>query len=479
MKNSHSRALGLRLNDSIPNRSLPVAARIPFTEPRPPGSGCRCAQNLAATALAVAAIATIGGFPGIAAGNPGPVKVEIRKENGQFRLYRGGQPYFIKGAVYSVDAGGKYPIADLAARGANSVRAGDLRTLDEAQKLGMTVLVNLPMRMESAQKFDYSNEQAVREQFENVKKRVLEWKDHPAVLMWAIGNELSVGYTNRKVWNAVNDVARFIHEVDPNHPALTVIGDGFAHNNGDIKEIRERAPDLDLLGVNFYKGVEEVPAMLTAEGWEKPYVITEWGPSGDWQMPRTAWNAAIEETSTEKAERYLERYRNTMLKDTGRCLGSYVFIWRWRHERTQTWYGMFLESGERTEAVNVMQYVWSGQWPANRAPRVEELAIDGKAAGDNVYVKPGSEHTAAVKVSDPDGDPVALRWEVLAEVPRAGYAGTGETRSKPMPELIGKTGAGGMTFTAPSQEGAYRVFVFAVDGQGNGATANIPFFVKP
>ncbi len=30
----------------------------------------------------------------------GGVKVEIRKENGCFRLCRGGRPYFIKGAVY-------------------------------------------------------------------------------------------------------------------------------------------------------------------------------------------------------------------------------------------------------------------------------------------------------------------------------------------------------------------------------------------
>ena len=66
--------------------------------------------------------------------------------------------------------------------------------LDEAQRLGMSVLVNIPMRMESADKFDYNDEQAVRQQFEQAKKRVLEFKDHPAVLMWAVGNELSVGY---------------------------------------------------------------------------------------------------------------------------------------------------------------------------------------------------------------------------------------------------------------------------------------------
>jgi hypothetical protein len=408
----------------------------------------------------------------------GPVKVEIRKENGCFRLYRGGRPYFIKGAVYGEDPNGKFPMKDLAARGANSVRSSGARILDEAQRLGMTVLVNLPMRMESVHKFNYSDPEAVRRQFEEMKKRVMEFKDHPAVLMWAVGNELSVDYKDRNVWNAVNDVAKMIHELDPNHPALTVVGDG-SLDGGDIKEIQRRAPDLDLLGINYYKGIEEVPARIRANDWNKPYVVTEWGPSGDWQVQLTEWKASIEETSTEKAQRYLERYQNTILKDTERCLGSYVFIWQWRQERTHTWYGMFLELGERTEAVNVMQYLWTGQWPANRAPRIEELAIDGKLAADSIYLKPGDRHTATLKVRDPEGDPLTIRWEIMPEVARGGYAGMGEKRSKPMPELIQKTDAREIVFAAPEQQGAYRVFVFALDGQGNAATANIPFFVRP
>ena len=410
----------------------------------------------------------------------GPVKVEIRKENGRFRLYRGGQPYFIKGAVFWAEPDGKFPIADIAARGGNSVRTHDPGTIHAAHKLGMTALVNLRMKMEYAHKFDYSDAKAVREQFDSIRQRVLELKDHPAVLMWAIGNELSVRYTNKNVWKAVNDVARFIHEVDPNHPAMTVIGAGFLTRGGyEIKDILERCPDLDLIGINAYGNLEEVPAKLRQEGWQKPYVVTEWGPTGHWQMPKTEWNAEIEETSTEKAGRYLERYRNVMLKDTGRCFGSYAFIWRSRLECTHTWYGMFLETGERTEAVNAMQYLWTGQWPANRAPRVEPLTIDGRGARDNIYLKPGSEHTAAVQVADPDGDPVALRWEIVAEVAKGGYAGMGEKRSTPMPELIRTTGGGRMVFAAPPQQGPYRVFVFAADGHGNGATANIPFFVKP
>ena len=61
---------------------------------------------------------------------------------------------------------------------------------------------------------------------------------------------------------------------------------------------------------------------------------------------------------------------------------------------------------------------------------------------------------------------------------RAGYAGMGERRSQPMPGLIVKANAGKLAFIAPRAEGPYRVFVFVRDGQGNAATANIPFYVK-
>jgi hypothetical protein len=62
-------------------------------------------------------------------------------------------------------------------------------------------------------------------------------------------------------------------------------------------------------------------------------------------------------------------------------------------------YGMFLESGERTEAVNVMQYAWTGRWPANRAPRVEGLRIDGLAAAASVTLKPASAYTVPAVVN--------------------------------------------------------------------------------
>ena len=70
-----------------------------------------------------------------------PIKVEIRNEAGRFQLYRGGRHYLIKGAVYVGDQDGRFPLKDLADRGANSIRAGaNTRTLDEAHRLGLDTI---------------------------------------------------------------------------------------------------------------------------------------------------------------------------------------------------------------------------------------------------------------------------------------------------------------------------------------------------
>ncbi len=126
-----------------------------------------------------------------------------------------------------------------------------------------------------------------------------------------------------------------------------------------------------------------------------------------------------------------------------------------------------------------MQYLWTGQLPANRAPRIEDFRIGGQAARDNVYLKPGSLHTATLKAEDPEGDRLTFQWEIVPEVPRGGYAGAGERRPASIRELIQKAGGHQLIFTAPGMPWPYRVFFYVFDSQGNAATANIPFFVKP
>lgn len=403
----------------------------------------------------------------------GPVTVEIRAEDGGFQLYRAGEPYYIKGV------GGQSRLDKAVEYGANSVRtwgAGEaINTLDKAHAKGLTVVFGLWVGVER-QGFDYNDGKAVKAQLEAFTEVVKKYKDHPAILMWGIGNENDLFYSDFKVWNAINDIAKMIHEVDPHHPTMTVTA---GLDVAEVQLIQERAPHIDVLGVNTYAGLIGIDKEMRSFGWEKPYVIAEWGPSGHWEVPKTDWGVPIEQTSREKAASYKKRYEQGIARDGEMCIGSYVFLWGQKQETTPTWYGVFLEDGTETEVTDVLQYVWSGKYPENRAPTLLDITIDGQGRYESVYVEPGRYYELEVKAEDPDGDPLSYRWEMLPESQDIKSGGDKESRPEPIDfkrKDYSKHGA--VTFKAPRQEGPYRLFGYVSDGKGKAAVANIPFYVK-
>lgn len=408
----------------------------------------------------------------VCAQNVTPVKVEIKKIDGAYKLFRGGQPYFIKGA------GGTNYMERLAQYGGNSIRTWDSRSgedvLNKAEKLGLTVTMGLNVARER-HGFNYDDTVAVKQQLEKLRDQVRKYKSYPALLIWGIGNELNLDYKNPKVWDAVNEIAKMIHEEDPNHLTTTMLA---GVNKKEIDFIKERCPQLDLISVQVYGGLAGVPQQLRNTGWDGPYMVTEWGPTGHWEGLQTSWKASIEETSSEKAAVYKSRYEYSIDRDKEKCLGSYVFLWGQKQERTPTWYGLFTEKGEESEVVDVMQFLWSGKWPQNQAPHIYSFQIDNKKVTDNIMLKPGSNYDVLATAFDPNNDKLNYRWELLEEATKLGQGGDHEDRPATVENSIINTAAGKATLQSPIKEGAYRLFVYITDGHNKVATANIPFYLK-
>jgi hypothetical protein len=404
--------------------------------------------------------------------NNGASMVTIKIENGRYNLYRNGEPYFIKGA-------GGYKYYDkLKECGGNSVRlwstVGAKEFMDKAHEQGLTVTLGLELGHER-KGFDYNDKKAVKEQFERVKKDILEFKDHPALLMWGVGNEVDQFANNFKVWDAVSDIVKFIHEVDPKHPTTTMMaGVPVKH----IKEIKKRCPDLDILSINAFRWMEPVRKDITAAGWTGPYIIGEWGPAGYWESEKLPWGTFIEETSTQKAETCAERYKKAIADNSDRCLGSYVFYWGWKQARTHTLLSLFSEDGQETGMLDVLHELWTGKPRANKAPTVMPIGIDNLLTYKGIYLKPSTQHMAYTDASDSDNDQLYYYWEIYPESKEKKEGGDTEAKPKVMNELILKNNGRSLSFNTPDKEGPYRLFVVVYDGKNHIATANAPFYVK-
>jgi len=398
--------------------------------------------------------------------------VVIKKEQNTYKLYRNGLPYFIKGA------GGYNYYDKLKEYGGNSVRLWSTdnaqQYLDKAHELGLSVTLGLDMGQER-RGFDYNNKKAVQEQFERLKKEVLKYKDHPALLMWGIGNEVDQFAKNYNVWYAVNDLAKFVHEVDPHHPTTTMLA-GVPKQH--VREIVKRTPHLDILSINTFKWIEPVRRDITEAGWTGPYLIGEWGATGYWESDTVPWGTFIEETSTQKAKVCAERYEIGIVKNMDRCLGSYVYYWGNKQARTHTLLSLFSENGEEIGVQDILQKAWAGKIPLNKAPEILPIGIDDFQTHKGVYLNPGSKHMAYTDAKDPDDDKLYYYWEIYHESKEKKEGGDLEAKPAALKGLISDPRAKNLSFTAPKEQGPYRLFVTVYDAHNHIATANAPFYVK-
>ncbi len=402
-----------------------------------------------------------------------PIKVEVSENDGQFTLLRGGKPYYIKGA------GGHGYLDELVSLGGNSIRtwsAEDAQIiLDDAQKHGLTVMFGLWVQHER-HGFDYNDEVAVQKQLERFTKVVRKFKDHPALLLWGVGNEVDLFYTNTKVWNAIQDICKMIHDEDPNHPTSTVTA---GLDSNEVAEVLAKVPDLDIYGFNTYGDIGTHSNNIRNYGWSGAYIISEWGPNGHWEVDKTNWGAPIEQTSTEKSASYEKRYANYIDSKKTECIGSYVFLWGQKQETTSTWYGLFTVEGKPTETLDVLYRAWQEKEPANISPSVSNLKLDNKKARESIYLKAEDKYDATVEFMDADSDRVKVGWYVFPESADTKAGGDFESALQPIMGTISKRKQNSVQVTAPKEEGAYRLFVFIVDKDKMTAYANIPFYVMP
>jgi hypothetical protein len=397
----------------------------------------------------------------------GQVPVRLDSRNGAHTLLRDGKPFTVKGA------GGQTKLDQLAAAGGNSIRTwstDDLESvLDEAHRHGLTVCVGFWLGHER-HGFNYQDQAAVLRQLDDCLTAVRKYKDHPAVLLWAIGNEMEGSGRNPAVWYAVDHIAREIKRIDPHHPTMTVIAE-LGDDAIKVRNIERFCPHIDIIGVNSYGGITTLAERYRAAGGTKPYIVTEHGPHGPWEVGKTDWGSPIEPSSTAKGQAYADGYRRTVLAQPALCLGSYAFLWGHKQETTATWFGMLLPDGSRLAAVDAMTALWTGSPPRNPCPRIESLVLDRSGR-----LRPGEVVRATLAASDPQGRELTVKWVLRNDSGTIGVGGDAQAEESAFADAVSPDGMSARV-VMPEGGGGYRLFAYVYDGQGGAAVANVPLYV--
>lgn len=399
-------------------------------------------------------------------------KVTITKESSKWQLRVNNEPFYIRGA------GGTVHMDAVVACGGNTIRTWGIENaqtiLDEAEKKGLKVMLGLWVQHER-HGFDYNDQEKIKNQLEGFRIAVRKYKDHPALLMWGVGNEYELDYSNTKVWAAVNDIAKMVHEEDKNHPTSTVTA---GTNAEKLKFVQTVLTEVDIYGINTYGDIESVKSVLTIGNYSGAYMITEWGPNGHWESPKTIWGMSIEQTSSEKAAVYLKRYQTCIAADSAQCIGSFAFLWGQKQEYTSTWYGLFNEDGIPTEAIDELTYCWSGAYPTNRAPSVDSIYFNEQKLAPNCIVKANTSYSFELFATDLNKDKLNYTWELYPESTDLKSGGDAEMKPPIINGRLKGKNQAQVQLKAPLKEGRYRLFVKVFDGEKL-AYMNIPFYVEP
>ena len=368
----------------------------------------------------------------------GPAPVKVVHHGEKWQLLRADKPYFIRGG------GGGGPKAMLARCGGNSFRtwgigADTQKELDEAQRCGLTVAVGHWLGHKD-HGFRYNDPRPPSRNSPRMSAApCCKYKKHPALLLWGLGNEMENNDDTPELWRAVQDLAKMVHQIDPNHPTMTVMAE---IGGNKVRNIHKYCPDIDVIGINSYGGGASLAERYRKAGGTKPFVVTEFGPPGTWEIGRNAFGAATELTSTQKAR---------LLPGNLREVGP-------RRRRTCAWVPTPSPGAGRSKPRPPGSACSCRTQPAGRR-RHDAGTLDRREAGSPLprhgerlaltskdqVAGGGNGLAAVVRPAIPRGDALSIEWTLCREQASYDVRASARTATPSFPDAIARTGRPGVS----------------------------------
>ncbi len=391
----------------------------------------------------------------------------IEKSDGNWTLIVNNEPFAVKGITfgYTEDVENySQHFKNLRSMGVNTIRiwATDENTselLDVAHTYGIKVMVGIWMRhgrpgMEADDSFNYLEDNSGMEDMYNNAISVVEsYKDHPALLMWGIGNEVYLNTATDDEKEAysklLEKICADIKTLDNNHPIASVEAWTFG-----LDWWEKLVPSLDIYGINCYgPGADLLQDEIDKKGIEKPYVITEFGVTGEWDAQEDTNGIKIEPDDNQKYEAIASGYHQ-WIKDKPSCLGVYIFHYADGDQFIAPWLFTHYRGMYRPQYWAVRK-AYSGKDPINRVPEVKNFQLPDNEINSGEWVP------VSLSVTDTEQETLAVSFRYNQRT------GSRKRRDQLLPLPTRGNIQEGFEIQLPQEHGAIKVYVNVNDTYGN------------
>jgi len=382
---------------------------------------------------------------------------------GEWRLLVDGQPFELRGVGCARHLGRlNSDYLTMAAKlGANAVRTWGARNtgrdyLDAAQQRGLQVNAGLWLpyakrRAGGGLHFDYRDAAARAELREKTLDYVRRFREHPAILLWTVGNEVihhSPDAAQRRAFTAfLQELVAAIRHIDPEHPI------GYAAAGWKHLGYLQAVPGLDFIGVNAYGNLLKVRAEMQRLGDSRPLLFTELGPLRQSDQARDRFGQPQAPADEIKSRDY--RRRLAELEELGgHALGAFVFRLGDPKPDDLHWWNLSL--GERPrDAFFAVRELYTGKLAENSPPRCHSLEIR------EAQLAAGQPLKFTIDARDPEGDDLhytASLWPL-------GERDASRAVDLLNPQLNG--GSAAIEMPTPERPGDYLLLTTVIDRSGN------------
>ncbi|MDG1728808.1 MAG: glycoside hydrolase family 2 TIM barrel-domain containing protein [Algibacter sp.] len=402
----------------------------------------------------------------------------IEKNNGNWELIVDGKPYMVKGVTFGFDkniANYDAYFKDLKFLGVNTIRTwatgeNTPKLLAFAHKNGIKVMLGIWMRhgrpgMEDDDRFNYlENTQGKEDMFQNALDVVEKYKNHPAVLTWGIGNEVYLNTATDEEKMAYSKllerICSAIKQKDSSHPITSVEAWTFG-----LDWWQKYVPSLDIYGLNSYgPGANLLADELDKKGIDKPYILTEFGITGEWDIKQEISGVKVEPNDHQKYDAILNGYNN-WIKNKPANLGVFVFHYASGQDFIAPWLFTHYNNMTRPQYWAIRE-AYTANKPINHVPEIKSFNLPKDT------VSSGSWVSVDLDIADIENDVLQVRFSYNQR--------TGSRKRRDQINALQFRGniTNSFQIQLPKEDGPIKVYVFVKDTYNNVGIASTGIVVK-
>ncbi|WP_420574718.1 glycoside hydrolase family 2 TIM barrel-domain containing protein [Kordia sp.] len=354
--------------------------------------------------------------------------------------------------------------SDLQSIGVNTIRTwasgkNTEKLLDAAQKYNIKVMVGIWMRhgrpgMEDDDTFNYLKDtEGMETMYQNAIDVVTKYKEHPAVLTWGIGNEVYLNIATDAEKEAYSKllerICSTIKKIDKNHPITSTEAWTFG-----LDWWQKYVPSIDIYGLNSYgTGANFLEAELKKRNISKPYIITEFNVTGEWDIKNVQNGIKVEPSDEEKYSAIVNGYQN-WIKNKASCLGVYIFHYSNGKDHISPWLFTHHRGSFRPTYWGIRK-AYTGKEPTNAIPVINTFQLPTTTLKSETWIP------VNLDVTDVENDDLDIRFYYNQR--------TGSRKRKDQINKLNFRGslAEGFEIQIPKEHGAVKVYVNVKDTFNN------------